>query len=74
MSADPTEPDTFEDETGPGEEEPDIETPEADAAEQRAELLEQEDSPLPDHVPDAANPADAVEQARVVEIDEEDYR
>ncbi|WP_030545015.1 hypothetical protein [Streptomyces albus] len=74
MSADPTEPDTFEDETGTGEEEPDIETPEADAAEQRAELQEREGEPLPEHVPDAANPADAVEQARVVELDEEDYR
>ncbi|NJQ00961.1 hypothetical protein [Streptomyces zingiberis] len=72
MSAEPTEPETFEDQTG--EEEPDIETPEADAAEQRAEIVEHERPALPDHVPDSADPADALEQSRVVEIDEEDYR
>jgi hypothetical protein len=72
MSVDPTDPETFEDDTA--EEEHDVEAPEADAAEQQAELLEQRDNSLSERDPEKANPADAAEQARVVEIDEDEYR
>ncbi|MFI8825824.1 hypothetical protein [Streptomyces sp. NPDC053431] len=71
MTADPNEPDTF------AEEEDvvlDEETPEADAAEQHAELQQREDEPLGQIPHESANDADAVEQARVVALDEEDYR
>lgn len=81
MPVDPSEPDTFEDaeeENNSGSEatltETSPETPEADAAEQRAELLEEEDDALTDHPLGEVNPADAVEQSRVVETDEDDYR
>ncbi|MET7638325.1 hypothetical protein [Streptomyces sp. NPDC005438] len=73
MPVDPTEPtETFEDryeDEGPG-----FETPEADAAEQRIELLQQRDAPMTGRVGEAVDPADAWEQTRVVEDDEEDYR
>ncbi|MEE1757376.1 hypothetical protein [Streptomyces sp. SP18CS02] len=78
MTVDPTEPETFEElmeladdvET----EGLDEETPEADAAEQHTELRPHEDDPLPRIDPDTANEADALEQARVVALDEDDYR
>ncbi|MCX2969648.1 MULTISPECIES: hypothetical protein [Streptomyces] len=54
--------------------EPGEETPEADAAEQRTEVVESEDSPLSGRDLDAVDPADAAEQARVVDLDEDDYR
>ncbi|MEU9979817.1 hypothetical protein [Streptomyces sp. NPDC050856] len=50
------------------------ETPEADAAEQHTELRQRGDDPLTRIDPDVANEADAAEQARVVELDEDDYR
>ncbi|MFF8597381.1 hypothetical protein ACF065_00420 [Streptomyces sp. NPDC015232] len=71
MTADPTEPDTF------AEEEDvvlDEEIPEADAAEQHTELQQREDDPVNRLPHDDANDADAVEQARVVALDEDDYR
>ncbi|MFD3872358.1 hypothetical protein [Streptomyces sp. NPDC058623] len=71
MTADPAEPDTFRESV------PDItdpEAPEADAAEQRTELQPQEDDPLSGVEPGEAPEADAAEQARVVPLDEEDYR
>ncbi|MEU6931548.1 hypothetical protein AB0A05_20585 [Streptomyces sp. NPDC046374] len=71
MTADPTEPDTF------AEKEDvvlDEEIPEADAAEQHAELQQREDEPLPHLAHESADDADAVEQTRVVTLDEEDYR
>ncbi|MET8507574.1 hypothetical protein ABZV60_23410 [Streptomyces sp. NPDC004787] len=71
MTADPNEPDTF------AEEEDvvlDEEIPEADAAEQHTELQQREDDPVSRLPHDAANDADAVEQARVVALDEDDYR
>ncbi|MGW1229730.1 hypothetical protein [Streptomyces sp. NPDC001478] len=71
MTADPNDPDTFAD-VQP--DEPDRETPEADAAEQQAELSPQDDEPLTDVARDEANEADAAEQARVVTQDEDDYR
>ncbi|MER5208431.1 hypothetical protein [Streptomyces sp. NPDC002825] len=71
MTADPSEPDTFT------EEEVDVldqEIPEADAAEQHTELQQREDE-QPTHLErDSANEADASEQARVVALDEDDYR
>jgi len=55
----------------------DLETPEADAAEQHIELLQQRDEPITQRPSDPdkeADPADVAEQRRVVELDEEDYR
>ncbi|SDL94307.1 hypothetical protein [Streptomyces wuyuanensis] len=80
MAADPTDPETFtEDDQGtPNEieelEELDEETPEADAAEQHTEVRPVGDEPLTRIDPAKANEADALEQARVVALDEEDYR
>ncbi|WP_030264154.1 hypothetical protein [Streptomyces violens] len=71
MPVDPTDPDTFnEDEAA----EIDAEAPEADAQEQLADIAPREDDPLTGGDPDAANEADRAEQARVVELDEDDYR
>lgn len=50
------------------------ETPEGDAVEQRQEVLRLRDEPLSERVSEEADPADAAEQARVVELDDEDYR
>ncbi|WP_171170776.1 hypothetical protein [Streptomyces sp. I05A-00742] len=73
MPVDPTDPDTFEDEdvdvTEIG-----VEDPEADAAEQHADVAPARDESPEDFDPDAANAADVAEQARVVELDEDDYR
>ncbi|MFI6104390.1 hypothetical protein [Streptomyces sp. NPDC051310] len=76
MTVDPTDFETFDeaaDETAPagavG-----AETPEADAAEQHTELRPREDDPLTHIDPAVANPADAAEQTRVVDLDEDDYR
>ena len=81
MPVDPSNPDTYEDaeeENNSGSEgtltETSPETPEVDAAEQRAELVDEEDDALIDQPLGEVNPADAVEQARVVEADEDDYR
>lgn len=52
----------------------DLEAPEADAAEQHHELHERPDRELPEAAPMEADPRDVVEQRRVVEIDEDDYR
>ncbi|MFC8589199.1 MULTISPECIES: hypothetical protein [unclassified Streptomyces] len=71
MTVDPTEPDTFAEEEVV---ELDEETPEADAAEQHAELRPRRDEPLTHVERESANEADASEQARVVELDEDDYR
>jgi hypothetical protein len=51
----------------------DLETPEADASEQRQPLVEEADE-LPQTVPDEVNPADRVEQERDVALDEDEYR
>ncbi|OII63888.1 hypothetical protein BJP40_22425 [Streptomyces sp. CC53] len=75
MTVDPTDPETL---TENGEEESaaglDDEAPEADAAEQHTELRQHQDEPLTGIDPAAANEADAVEQRRVVALDEDDYR
>ncbi|MEC4019267.1 hypothetical protein [Streptomyces sp. H27-D2] len=77
MPVDPTDPETFEDsdpdgDGGPGEF--DVEAPEADAVEQHAELIPNRDEPLTGADPDTANAADRAEQARVVELNEDEYR
>ena len=71
MTVDPSEPDTF-----PEEEDTvlDEEVPEADAAEQHTDIAPDRDDPLTGVDPDRANEADLVEQARVVSLDEDDYR
>ncbi|PJE96263.1 hypothetical protein CUT44_20620 [Streptomyces carminius] len=79
MPVDPTDPDTFdtfdEDENRTtAAERFGVEAPEADAAEQRAEVLHRGDAPLTGPESPEVDPADAAEQARVVELDEDDYR
>jgi hypothetical protein len=78
MSVDPTDPDTFdqfdEEEERPAAERFGVEAPVADAAEQRADVLPRRDAPLLGPESPEVNPADAAEQARVVELDEDDYR
>ncbi|MFD8805835.1 hypothetical protein [Streptomyces sp. NPDC059597] len=79
MAYDPTEPDAIEEieelEAG-GEtvEEIGVEEPEDDAAEQQIDLAEDRDEPLTDVDPAKGNEADLIEQARVVTLDEDDYR
>lgn len=51
----------------------DPEAPEADAAEQRRDLVTHGEDEQP-FIPFDVNPADAAEQHRVVEYDEDDYR
>lgn len=73
MSVDPTDPDTFEEEDEDLVASRDEEVPEADASEQHTDVRPEHDEPL--HIDrDAANEADAAEQARVVALDEDDYR
>ncbi|GAA2401079.1 hypothetical protein GCM10010420_29900 [Streptomyces glaucosporus] len=76
MPVDPTDPDTFEDEETdqPAAERFGVEAPEADAAEQHTEVFRHRDVPLIGRDLPEADPADAAEQARVVELDEDDYR
>jgi hypothetical protein len=73
MPVDPMHPDTYEEDAADAVE-IGAEAPEADAAEQRTDV-----APLADEAPtrvdpDVANEADAFEQTRVVEMDEDDYR
>ncbi|GGS76131.1 hypothetical protein [Streptomyces violaceus] len=74
MAVDPTDPETFEAEEAPETQEYDVEAPEVDAAEQQADLAPDRDDPLIDADPGRANEADLAEQARVVSLDEDDYR
>ncbi|MEU7086255.1 hypothetical protein ACIG54_21490 [Streptomyces achromogenes] len=77
MAYDPTEPDAIEDideleadavaEFG-------VEAPEGDAAEQQADIAPDRDDPLTGLDPALGNEADLMEQARVVALDEDDYR
>ncbi|MFE9255532.1 hypothetical protein [Streptomyces sp. NPDC006879] len=71
MTVDPAEPDTFQDQF---QEALDAEAPEADAAEQHADLSPQKDDSLTERDRDKANEADVVDQSKVVALDEEDYR
>ncbi|MFD4028887.1 hypothetical protein ACFWRV_36060 [Streptomyces sp. NPDC058576] len=71
MTVDPSDPDTFEsaqpDAPGP-------EAPEADAAEQRADVRPEGDERAESVDPAAANEADVAEQRRAIPLDEDDYR
>jgi len=73
MAVDPTDPETFEDEET-GTDGLNEETPEADAAEQFADISPDRDEPLTAEDADHASEADLAEQARVVSLDEDDYR
>ncbi|MFD9324122.1 hypothetical protein ACFWDQ_41945 [Streptomyces sp. NPDC060053] len=72
MAVDPTDPETFEEDDDFGE--LDVEAPENDAAEQYKDVSPERDDSLEDVDPTRANEADLVEQARVVSLDEDDYR
>lgn len=74
MAVDPTDPETFADEDTDEDEEFDVEAPAADAAEQQADIRPDRDDRLTGANQDRANEADLIEQARVVSIDEDDYR
>jgi hypothetical protein len=74
MTVDPSDPETFLDEDTEEATEIDVEAPENDAAEQHRDVKPDRDDPLTGVNPDRANEADLIEQARVVEIDEDDYR
>jgi hypothetical protein len=74
MAVDPTDPETFEDEETAQAQEIGVEAPEGDAAEQQAYIAPERDEPLTRVDPDRANEADLVEQARIVSLDEDDYR
>ncbi|MEU2713705.1 hypothetical protein [Streptomyces sp. NPDC007205] len=74
MAYDPIEPDTIDDLEADTDPEIDVEAPEVDAAEQHADVKPDRDDPLTEVDPDRANEADLVEQARVVSLDEDDYR
>ncbi|MET9970069.1 hypothetical protein ABZZ80_30155 [Streptomyces sp. NPDC006356] len=74
MAVDPTDPETFADEDTDQDEEFDVEAPAADAAEQQADVRPDRDDRLTGANQDRANEADLIEQARVVSIDEDDYR
>ncbi|MFF9484310.1 hypothetical protein [Streptomyces sp. NPDC014676] len=75
MAVDPTDPETFvEDEDAREDEEFDVEAPEVDAAEQHTEVRPDRDDPMTGIDPDRASEADLVEQARIVSLDEDDYR
>ncbi|GGW37589.1 hypothetical protein [Streptomyces caelestis] len=73
MAVDPTDPETFETDETP-ETPDDVEAPEVDAAEQHTDVAPNRDDPLTRVDPDRANEADLVEQARIVTLDEDDYR
>ncbi|MFJ2159976.1 MULTISPECIES: hypothetical protein [unclassified Streptomyces] len=75
MAVDPTDPETFADESATPELA--VEAPEDDAAEQSADVTPDGGDPLAGVDPDSANEADVadvIEQARVVSLDEDDYR
>lgn len=74
MAVDPTDPDTFEDVYEEEPEDTGLEAAEADAAEQHAELLRQRHEPITDRGLAEVDPADAAEQSRVVEVNEDEYR
>ncbi|MEV8342031.1 hypothetical protein [Streptomyces niveus] len=84
MSADPSDPDIFPNDSDKAErsagadsgelEELDEETPEADAAEQHTDVQPSDDDPPAPIDTAEANEADAAEQARIVSLDEDDYR
>ncbi|MDH6225111.1 MULTISPECIES: hypothetical protein [Streptomyces] len=76
MAVDPTDPETFADQEEQEETAPEIavEAPEHDAAEQHADVRPGKDEPVRGDARDHASDADLAEHARVVELDEDDYR
>lgn len=74
MAVDPTDPETFANDDTEEPQEFDVEAPAADAAEQHADVRPDRDDPMTGANQDRANEADLAEQARVVSIDEDDYR
>ncbi|MFG2551716.1 hypothetical protein [Streptomyces sp. NPDC048581] len=74
MAVDPTDPETFADGDTEEAQEFDVEAPAADAAEQQADIRPDRDDRPTGANQDRANEADLIEQARVVSIDEDDYR
>ncbi|WP_367320963.1 hypothetical protein [Streptomyces sp. HUAS ZL42] len=74
MAVDPTDPEALEEFEEANAADFDVEAPENDAAEQHADISPDRDDPLEGVDPARANEADLVEQARVVSIDEDDYR
>ncbi|GAA0926786.1 hypothetical protein [Streptomyces thermoalcalitolerans] len=70
MTFDPIDPETIENDDVP---EIDVETPKHDAVEQQADITPEEDE-LPLGDPTQASEADLIEQARIVSLDEDDYR
>lgn len=73
MAVDPTDPETFRNEAAAsGFSEFDIETPEADAAEQHFEVEPPEE--VAPNLGLETDPADAAEQALIVDSSEDDYR
>jgi hypothetical protein len=53
---------------------PDPEVPVEDALEQAADVAEHEPETPPPGSPDEADPGDLAEQARIVELDDDEYR
>ncbi|WP_371669269.1 hypothetical protein OG985_17335 [Streptomyces sp. NBC_00289] len=77
MTVDPTDPETFADESAEAAPEPpeiDVEAPENDAAEQLRDVTADRDDPLTEVDPARGDEGDLIEQARVVSQDEDDYR
>jgi hypothetical protein len=78
MTVDPTDPDTFESENNDidtaDSTEIAVEAPEGDAAEQLADIAPRRDDRPSGEDTDRASEGDLAEQARVVELDEDDYR
>jgi hypothetical protein len=74
MAVDPTDPETFENEEAESVSDIDVEAPEVDAAEQLADVTPRRDEPVPENGVEKASEGDLAEQARVVELDEDDYR
>lgn len=71
MAFDPIDPEPLEDDDVP---EIDVETPKHDAVEQQADIAPEEDDELPPGDPTQASEADRIDQARIVSLDEDDYR
>lgn len=74
MTVDPTDPETFVADDAEDARDIDVEAPEVDTAEQHTEVTPHDDDPLTGADPARANEADLIEQARVVSLDEDDYR